>query len=567
MLKQGAFISKRFNKLLMGSIWGSLAYAVNLMTDSLVSGNQLGEVALQAVSIVYPLFSVVYFFAYLMPLGASVLFGKAIGEFKQEEAYRAAGTGVISSVIISILLAGGLWCVKIPFLTYFECTGELLEDASTYYDWMILFAFIEPIEAIGYYLVIADGEALLLSVANTTNITVNVILSVVLSNIYGIAGLGMATCIGEVLFLTGVLSHLLKKSNNIKFRFCLDLKIVGRSIVLSFSEYMYYLFLAIVDIVLNKIIMSSCGVEYIPAYSVVNLVFSVCEIFNSINVASMGLVTCFLGERNNHDLHFIFRKIVYATVVMAVCVTAFFFFGAPLMPIIYGLETPVTVNAAVFASRIMSFAVLGFGVCYLSTSFSSYLEKPGQACFISFLNDVFAPLLLSLVFGSLWGFSGIAIGMCLSGYFAFGLYAIVRIPKRGTAGFPVYVEDYGEDGFSWDLRVTSDSLTELRDEVSKVLANHDYEIENIDLLLEEFFTRVMEKNPGKTVTAECTLLFSVNRVRIIVRDDGVLFNFIDENNRVESLNAYVLNSLLEKTKKKNYVLTTSFNRNGFVFEK
>lgn len=65
----------------------------------------------------------------------------------------------------------------------------------------------------------------------------------------------------------------------------------------------------------------------------------------------------------------------------------------------------------------------------------------------------------------------------------------------------------------------------------------------------------------------CALLFGPNHVRIIVRDNGVIFNFVDENNSVESLNAHVLNSLLERTEDKQYLITTSFNRNGFVFEK
>jgi len=66
---------------------------------------------------------------------------------------------------------------------------------------------------------------------------------------------------------------------------------------------------------------------------------------------------------------------------------------------------------------------------------------------------------------------------------------------------------------------------------------------------------------------ECTLLFDSKQVSIIIRDDGKIFNFTDEDNTIESLNAHVLNSILEKTKHKNYLITTSFNRNGFVFEK
>ena len=133
MLKQGAFINKKFNKLLLGCFWGNLAYVINLMTDSIISGNVLGEVSLQAVSIVYPLFSVVYFFAYLIAPGAGVIFGKLIGEFNKDEASRVAGTTFTATAIIGAFLAAGLWLIKLPFLTYYGCSGQLMQDASQYY--------------------------------------------------------------------------------------------------------------------------------------------------------------------------------------------------------------------------------------------------------------------------------------------------------------------------------------------------------------------------------------------------------------------------------------------------
>jgi len=330
---------------------------------------------------------------------------------------------------------------------------------------------------------------------------------------------------------------------------------------------MYYLFLAVVDIVMNKIIISACGMEYIPAYSVINLIFGVCELFEALNSASLGFITCFLGEKNNHDMNILFKKISRAVLVLSVLITAFFFFGAPLMPTIYKLETPATISAAVTASRIMAFTSLGFGACYMSSVISCNVEKPLQSCLIFFLNNVFAPLSLSLLFGCIWGFTGIAIGMSLSQYFAFGLYALMRIPQKGKEGFPIYVENFGEEAVSYDIEVKPESITNMRDAISKELSSRGYEIRSIDLLMEEFFTRVMEKNPGKSVLAECTLLFGKDQVRIIIRDDGKLFNFVDENNTVESLNAHVLNTLLEHTDKKNYLLTMSFNRNGFVFDK
>ncbi len=567
MLKQGAFVNKKFNRFVLGNIWGCLAYSVNLMIDSLISGNQLGESSLQAVSIVYPLMSLISFFSCLVSPGGAILFGRHIGEFRKEDAYKVSGTTVVSSVLIGFLLAIGLWLVKEPFLNYFHCTGVIYCEASAYYNWVILFTVIRHVSDAIYYLIVADGEASLISVACVTDVVGHIVLSIFLSRRFGIAGLGMATCIGVFLRALLYCLHFLKKSNNLKLRLCLYFGILKHSIVLGYSQYMYYLFLAVVDIVMNKIIISSCGMEYIPAYSVINLVFGVCELYISLNAASVGLITCFVGEKNNHGLNLIFRKVTRATVIMAFGISGFFFFAAPLMPILYGLETQTTIQAAVTASRIMAFTVLGFSACYMGSAVSCSVEKPGQACFLAFLRDVFAPLLLSLLFGFLWGFTGITVGMSLSPYFAFCFYTLIRIPRKGKKGFPIYVEDFGEEGISFDLYVTKGSIIEVREWLHGNLEARGFDTEKTDLLIEEFYTRVMEKNPGKKVLSECTLLFKGDVVRIIIRDDGTLFNFVDENNKVESLNAHVLNSLLEQTKEKNYVLTTSFNRNGFVFTK
>jgi len=447
------------------------------------------------------------------------------------------------------------------------CSEELLTEAVAYYNWLILYATFFPLYDEFYYLLVTDGESVLVSLGSIADIISNIVLSIVLARKYGIAGLGMATCIGTGLNLICLAVHLFKKSNNVKPKLCMDFKIIGKSIVLSFSNYMYYLFIAVVDIIFNKIIISYCGVEYIPAYSIVNLVFSVCEVYLCLFDSSDGFITCFYGEKNNHGLKIIFKKLAYATLIMSVFVTAFFFFGAPLMPILYGLETPVSIKASIMASRIMSFTALAYGASYVFGMVLCSIEKPFYDFFITFLCDGFGPIVLSLVFGKMWNFTGIVIGMCLSAYFAIGIYTVVMLLIKGKKGYPMYVEDFGEEGFSYDIYVSPNAIVELRNAASSELKAHGYEIKNIDLLLEEFFTRVMEKNPNKKVLAECTLLFGKDHVRILIRDDGVLFNFVDENNKIESLSTHVLNSLLLETREKNYIITTAFNRNGFVFNK
>ena len=65
MLKQGTFINKKFYRMLIFNLlsWG--AYAANSMIDAVLGGNQLGEIALSAVSIVAPLGSFISFLSYI----------------------------------------------------------------------------------------------------------------------------------------------------------------------------------------------------------------------------------------------------------------------------------------------------------------------------------------------------------------------------------------------------------------------------------------------------------------------------------------------------------------------
>ena len=567
MLKQGTFINKRFNKLLLGCFWGNLAYAINLMTDSIISGKALGEVSLQAVSIVYPLFSLIYFFSYLIAPGAGVIFGKLIGEFNKDESSRVVGTTFIATLIVTTFLTIGLWILKIPFLTYYGCSGELMIEASSYYNWMILFAILDCISVPLHYFTVADGEALLVSISSVSNIVANVILSIILSARYGIMGLGLATCIGRMLSLISYLPHFLRKSNNVKFHLCFHFKYVKRSLYLSFSYYFYYIFLAIVDIVLNKIIIMMCGIEFIPSYAVINLVFGTCEIYESLTNSSLGLVTCFLGERNRHDMNLLFKNIMYKMFIMALGLCIIFFFGAPLMPKLFGLETKETIDAAITASKIVSFVSFGFGIAYVGANILYTIEKPLFSCFMSFLNDIVMPLLCSLVAGSLWGFTGIAIGMAISSYLAIIVYTIVVVLLKGKKGFPFYLEIENEESVSYDLYVTCESIFLVKDWFNLQLTSHGYNIDNIEILIEEFYTRILEKNNGKKVLSEVILLFSEKQVRIIIRNDGDVFNFVDDIRKNESNNTSIVYDLLQQTINKEYLVTADFNRDYFVFEK
>ena len=87
------------------------------------------------------------------------MYGIFVGEFKKDEANKTAGFSALSSIIIGIFISLMLFIFKGPYLNFYGCTGELLENASAYYNWYILLALVNPMISTVYNLVLAEGGA------------------------------------------------------------------------------------------------------------------------------------------------------------------------------------------------------------------------------------------------------------------------------------------------------------------------------------------------------------------------------------------------------------------------
>ncbi len=86
------------------------------------------------------------------------------------------------------------------------------------------------------------------------------------------------------------------------------------------------------------------------------------------------------------------------------------------------------------------------------------------------------------------------------------------------------------------------------------------------LMIEESLTLILEKNPGKKIYAECTVIID-DKIHLIIRDSGVIFDITDADMPVKSLKSYVISGIMERQKFKKNLTTISSNRNEFCFEK
>jgi len=564
MLQQGSFTRCIFRKLMLSNVLGWGAYCANLAIDAILGGSQLGELALNAISIITPLTSIIYFLMLLTSPGFAMLYGKYTGELDTDHARRAAGESLVSAAGMSVIIALLLFIIKEPYLAYFNCTGELYENASVYYNWIIVYGVICPVLMSLNYLVVADGDAFSALLANLLSLGSNIIFSIFLSKRYGISGLGLATVIGSLMCTLGFAFHFFRKSNGVHFRLCFCRKEFFNAVRLSSSFYATYIFRTVVSMILNKLIIITSGVSYISAFSVVNLAICFFEMSGAVNDSSEGLFLTYLGEQNNYGIHNVMKTASRATLLLGIALTVLLFLSAPFLPRLYGMTSPELITASLRATRIIALAAISFSFCEFGKSLYPALEKPGTSILLAALHDLACPLLLAVPLGLAFGFTGIVVGITCSPWLVLILFSLILRVKYGKSGFPLYLPDSGEEVLSFDLKVEPVSFIELQGRVSDAMLRRGYSLNHIENLIEELYLRIMDKNPGKTILSELTLFFGPSQMRMIIRDNGIIFALTDEESPIDSFNAFVLNSLLE-TKNKSYVMTTSLNRNAFVF--
>ena len=98
MKSKRPLMTRKYLSMLTGATMACLiAYAV-LLCDSVISGLMIGEIAVNAVNLVSPIFSAASFFAMIVSLGVPILYTNALGRFRKEEAERISGAGAASSV-------------------------------------------------------------------------------------------------------------------------------------------------------------------------------------------------------------------------------------------------------------------------------------------------------------------------------------------------------------------------------------------------------------------------------------------------------------------------------------
>lgn len=563
------FCSGKFKTLLLtASVSMGMEYLM-LLSDTIIIGNIFGEAAIAASNLVTPLFSVAVFLSTMISIGTSMLYSYEMGKFQKDRADCLFGQGVLLAVISGIALFLLAFFGKNAYFSFMNPSETVGAYAREYYRYYLFIMLLYPMYALLIDMVYSDGDELVCNLSYVAQIGVNIPASIILCKKIGVGGASLGTLIGTVLSLAVLLIHFFRKQNSLKFVCYLngsDMVKVARG---GMMDSIVYLFWGLTACVANKFILARFGEYYLPVLSVIISVIELTVIFDGIGQAITPLVNVYRGEKNTEGIRKVMHIAGRAAAMEGIGASLLLFFFGRYLARMLGITDPELLHLCETAIRFVCPFLVFSAVLFLLTTYYLLTEKLLLAMMITALKDCIALISLMLLGGMVFGVNGVWAGFGLAPLLSMGITFLLVSLRYGWGNFPLLLPEEEGEIRDFDLVLTEQTILELRDHVEKILLERQISkklVSRIMLLIEELEMLVLEKNPGRKVMAECTLIIG-EEIQLIFRDNGVLFDITDEDSAISSMRSYLVANMMVYQKRKNHLVTTSYNRNAFHFKK
>lgn len=563
------FCSAKFRALLLtASVSMGMEYLM-LISDTIIIGNIFGAKAIAASNLVSPIFSAAVFIATMISIGTSMLYAYEIGKYQKDRADRLFGQGVLLALASGIVLFVLALFGKNVYFAFMNPSESVETYARAYYHYYQFLLLLYPMYAVLLDMVYTDGDELICNLSYLVQAGVNIPASIILCHKIGVGGASLGTLIGTLLSMAVLIIHFFRKQNSLHFVRHFNFRDILKVARSGMLDSIVYLFWGVTACMVNKFILSRFGEHYLPVFSVVISIIELTIIFDGIGQTITPLVNVYRGEKNTVGIRKVMRLASRAAILEGLGASLLLFFFGEYLAQMIGITDPELLIQCKTAARLVCPFLACSALLFLLTTYYLLTERLMLATMITALKDCIAFIALMLIGGWLFGIKGVWIGLGVSPLFSVIICYLFVSMRYGRTNFPLLLPENESKIWDFDLYLTEQTIVQLRDDLEKALLQEHISkkiILQIMLLTEEIEMMVLEKNPGKKIMAECTLIID-NDIQLFFRDNGALFDVTNEDSAISSLRSYMVSNMMVYHKRKNYLVTTSYNRNVFRFDK
>ena len=406
------FSYSRLFRFTLPSIIMMIVTSIYSTVDGLFVSNVVGQNALAAVNIVYPLTMIIGAFGFMLGTGGTAEVARSMGMGKPERARQYFTTLILTIIALGIVLSALCVIFMEPLALLFGADEALLGDCVVYGVIMTAGAPVFMLQtSFQSFLVCAERPkmGLWLSVgAGLTNMALDYLFIAVLG--WGVAGAAAATVAG---YLVGGVIPLIyfilpNKSPLRLVKTRLYPRMLLKSCTNGSSELMSNVSGSLVTALYNRILMATAGAVGVAAYTVMMyLQFVFAAVFIGFSMGTASIFSYHYGAGNTGELRSLFGKCMTVTALCSLSMVAIAqLLARPLSAIFVGYD-PQLLELTVAGMRIFCLSFLTGGFSVFCSGFFTALGDGLASAAISFSRTLLFQVGSILILPRLLALSGI----------------------------------------------------------------------------------------------------------------------------------------------------------------
>ena len=548
-------LRSKFSEFFLPTLFTSMAGNICLFVDGLIVSFLLGAGNLSAIQIVAPVATFVNLIYWMIGLGGSVLCSVAKAEFDSNKSNSYFTVAIMSLFSIGILIA----VFGVAFsgsIAKFLCASQsaLIPDVTSYFVLLIIgMPFLCYMMSLSYF-IRADGiptlpfRAILL--ANIINICFDVIYIKFFA--LGIGGAALASSTGFLMGSLFISYYFFKSERTLQFiklkagKFFNYLKEIVTS---GFSSSSTQLYLTLKLFIINILLGIYIGKSGLVAFGICYNSLFILYIFLIGTAQTMSpIVSVYFKEEDYSGVNYVIHRSLKIVLVSSLALSALFIVYPQSLLMLYSVKNPADVPVVLNALRIFAISYVGTAITFLYTFYSQAIQKNQLSTIISLLEGLVFPIGFAVALSFVFGGNGIWISFALAEIFTIVFifaYSKHISKKTGREYSGFFINKHNDNNvFEHTIKGNIGEAVNLSRQVQDYLKDNKSST-LVSLAIEEMLVNIINSN-DEVDTIDVIVRDNGDEILISIKDTGIDFNPVIENDDLQFDNISVLNKIAEK---------------------
>lgn len=554
-------LASKFNEFFLPTLMTSMAGNICIFIDSIIVSFLIGAGNLAAIQVASPLVTFINLIYWTVGLGGSVLCSIAKSEFDEEKSNSLFSVSIMSLIVLGILvLILGLLTkgTLIPMLTTSKQIIPLVDEFFT----VLLFGmpFLCYLMSLSYF-VRADGLPNLAFRSILLSNIVNIIMDFVYIKVFGfgIGGAALATVTGYAMGSIYVSTYFFKSERTLEFYNLGKIKLLNalnyfKDIATSgFSSASTQLFFTVQLLIYNAVIGVVLGQYGLTAYSVCRGCSYIIYMFLIGTSQTMSpIVSVYYQEEDYSGVDYVVKRALKIVLVSSTALVLLFTLVPQTALTLYsvpGQAAPTVVNAL----RIFMVCFVGVAITFLFTFYTQAIKRNKLSLSTSIIEGFVAPVGLLFILTPIMGGNGIWLSFVGAEVITIiYIFIATRYTSKKTNGEygGFFINKKIPTGDVLDLTVggTLKETVEVAHHIEKYLKElgiEDNKAMIVSLSVEEMLVNIININDNID-SIDILVKIQEGRILVGIKDQGIEFNPVIENEDLKFDNISVLNKIADK---------------------